>query len=202
MKKTKLTPLKPAKIKVLTMPTSFLKLNKCAKDEFAITTSGYRVLYAFESQSLSELFAREGHKKLRCIRLNEKSTQHGSGAKRLIEIYLQFRDGRKFILDERDRLFELNEITQKEKLYSPCGVWGLIPKEPIVHVLLSAKMVDLIESIASEDQLEHVVRTFWHDWLLTKSKPSMPKKTIRIRGEFGVFKANKINSIMVKFDTA
>jgi len=71
-----------------------------------------------------------------------------------------------------------------------------------VHVLLSAKMVDLIESVASEDQLEHVVRTFWHDWLLTKSKPSMPKKTIRIRGEFGVFKANKINSIMVKFDTA
>gem|GEM_PF-3076480 len=201
MKKTKLTPIKAAKIKVLTMPTSFLKLNKCANDEFAITTSGYRVLDAFESRSLSELFVREGRKKLRCIRLNQKSTQYGSGAKFLTEIYLQFRDGRKFILDERDRLFELKEITQTEKLYSPCGVWGLIPKEPIVHVLLSAKMVDFIESIASEDQLEHVIRTFWHDWLLTKIKPSNPKQPIKIRGEFGVFKATKINSKMVKFDT-
>lgn len=202
MKRTKLSPIKTSKIKVLTMPTSFLKLNKCANDEFAITTPDYRVLDAFESQSLSELFARKGRKKLRCVRLNEKSIQHGSGAKRMIEIYLQFRDGRKFILDQRDRLFQLEEIVFKEKLYSPCGVWGLVPKEPIVHVLLTGEMVDLIESIASEEQFEHVIRTFWNDWILTKSKPSVPKQTAKIRGEFGFFKASKINSKMVKFDTA
>ena len=201
MKKIKLSLIKSGKIKVLTMPSSWLRLNKCSKNEYAVTTQNYRVLHAFESRSLSALFAKEGRRKLRWIRVIERSIRHGPGPKRLIELHFQFQDGRKYILDERDRLFSLTEVPIKERLHSPCGVWGLVPKVPIVHLLLTAGMVDLIETLAQDDQIEHVVRTFWQDWTLAQAQGSDPMALVKIQGEFGPFKANRINSKMVKFDT-
>lgn len=199
MKETKISPINPSKIKVLTIPASLLKLNKCAKNEYAIT-KGYHVLHVFESRSLSKLFAREGRKKLRWIRLIERSTQHGSGSKRLIELHFQFCDGRKFILDERDRIFAVNEVTSKETPHSPCGLWGLVPNEPIIHMILTGRMVDRVESLAQEDQIEHVLRTYWKDWTLLQRTPLPLNRSMKIRGEFGSFKAKRINSVMVKFD--
>lgn len=201
MRPTKLSLIESSKIKVLTIPASLLKLNKCAKNEFAVTTRGNRVLHAFVSPSLSIFFAHEGQKKLRWIRLIESSRQHGPGPKRLAELHFQFRDGRRFILDERDRLFSLNEVMLMEHLYSPCGLWGLVPTVPIVHMLLTGSMVDLIESLVREDQFEHVVRTFWQDWALAQDRGLDPTHPVKIQGEFGRFKAKKINSVMVKFDT-
>lgn len=181
------------------MPFSKLKLNKCAKNEYAITKD-YHVLHVFESRSLSKLFACEGRKKLRWIRLIERSTQHGSGAKRVSELHFQFCDRRKFILDERDRLFALNEVTPKDTLHSPYGLWGLVPNEPIIHMILTCRMVDRIESLAHEDQIEHVLRTFWKDWTLFRKQHPPITRSVKIRGEFGSFKAKPINSVMVKFD--
>ena len=201
MKKIKLSLIKSGKIKVLTMPSSLLMLSKCADDEYAVTTRNYRVLHAFESLSLTALFDREGRKKLRWVRFVDHWVRHGPGPKHLIELHFQFEDGRQFILNERDRLFSLNEVAVKERLYSPCGVWGLVPKVPIVHVLMTADMLDLIETLAQDDQIEHVVRTFWKDWILAQSPGSDPLSPLKIQGEFGPFKANKINSKMVKFDT-
>jgi len=88
----------------------------------------------------------------------------------------------------------------KERLYSPCGFWGIVPTVPTVHMLLTGGMVDLIESLAREDQIEHVVRTFWQDWTLAQNHESDPKLPLKIQGEFGQFKANKLNSKLVKFD--
>jgi len=201
MKKTKLSLLKGSKLKLLTVKGCHFRLYKCAKDEYSVTTRDYRILHAFESTSLSELLASEGRGKLRWIRLIERTIQHGPGAKHLDELHFQICDGRRFILDERDRLYSLQEVTLKERLFSPCGLWGLVPKAPIVHILLSSHMVDLIESIALEDQFEHVIRTFWQDWLLSQNHESDLMSPVKIQGEFGPFKAERINSKMVKFFT-
>jgi len=77
----------------------------------------------------------------------------------------------------------------------------LVPKTPIVHMLLTGDMVDHIESLASQDQFEHVIRTFWHDWTLTQNHESDPMAPVKIQGEFGPFKAKLINSKLVKFYT-
>jgi len=201
MRETKLSLIKPSKIKVLTVPRSLLKLNRCAKDEYAITKD-HRVLNVFESLSLSRHLALEGRRKIRWIRLVEKSMQHGAGAKRIFEIHFQYCDGRMFILDERDRLFSVNEVSWGRSLHSPCGLWGLVPEEPIIHMLLTSRMVDLIESQAMEGQIPQVLRTYWRDWSLTPGTSPHSTRTINIRGEFGCFKANYINSKMVKFDTS
>ncbi|WP_146209206.1 hypothetical protein [Coraliomargarita sinensis] len=198
MRETKLSKMHPSKIRVLTKPGAMLKLNRCSGDEFAIT-KGYQLLYVFESPSLSRHLALEGRKKIRCVRLHERSTQHGTGAKRLSEFRYEFCDGRTFILDERDRIFALDEVTNPNRLHSPCGLWGLVPEEPVVHMLLTGSMVDAIEAHATEDQVEHVLRTYWYDWKLSKS--SHPKRSVKIRGEFGSFRAKYINSKLVKFDT-
>lgn len=202
MKKTKLSPIKASKIKVLTMPFSNLKLNKCAGHEYAVTTPDNCVLYVFESPSLSRFLSEKGRRKIRGIRLVDLATRHGAGAKYLTELHFHFCDKKKVILDGRDRIFVLDEVTSKKCLHSPCGLWGLVPKEPILHMLLTARMVDLIESFAEEDQIPHVLQTYWHDWTLSRSTSSHPTRTVKIRGELGIFKAKKINSKMVKFDTA
>lgn len=183
------------------MKRSQLRLYKCANNEYAVTTLDYSILHAFESKSLTWLFVKEGRRKLRWIRLTERTIQYGPGPKRLKELHFQFRDGRKFILDERDRISSLTEVTPEERLYSPCGTWGLVPKTPIVHILLTGDMVDHIESLASEDQFEHVLRTFWKDWLLSQNCESGPMDPTKIQGEFGAFKAKRINSKMMKFYT-
>lgn len=201
MRETKLARIKASKIRTLTLPQATISLKKCAAEQFALTDQNLRVLYSFESPTLTEFIMNQKRKRIRSVRMRKSNTEHGMGVNETATLELQFQDGRTFILDERDRLYAVDEVTPAGRLYSPIGLWGLVPDEPILWMMLSGDMVDLIESFCSEDQVLPVLRSLWRDWSEVKKQDPESKQIRRIRGEFGTFKVKPINSRLVRFDT-
>jgi hypothetical protein len=201
MRETKLERIKVSKIRTLTLPQATIALKKCAGEQFALTDQNLRVLFSFESPNLTEFLMNQKRRRIRSVRMKKLITEHGTGVKRSAILELQFQDGRTLVLDERDRLFAFEEVTPPCKFYSPIGLWGLLPEEPILWMLLTGGMVDFIESLCAEDQVAPVLRSMWNDWMSSSKQEPQSKRTRIIKGEFGRFKAKPINSKIVKFDT-
>lgn len=109
-------------------------------------------------------------------------------------------------LDKYDHLYEFQpsfDVDPMGHLISPVKEWGLPPLSHAGRMLMTARLVALVDSLAEEGQYHHLVYVLWRDYqLAVRETDHDAEDAIAVEGEFMTFCVRPFAFEMFIFDLA
>ena len=204
MREIKLDPQDPSRFRCHTTKSASVHLYEAAPKQYALVEpDGMNVLYAFKSKAL-DCFLEKNTEPITEAALYESNCRFGRNRRMIVELRLTLSDGYIFTITDWEKVYRTQEIKQGSRhaktLYSPYSAWSIPPDEPYVYMLLTGRLIDHLDSIATDGQHRHLLNVMWYEHRNAWEQLDEPKP-LNVECEFMQFKATPLNRHLIAFDT-
>lgn len=161
--------------------------------------------FTFASAALAK-FLKELKTKITDVRLFSQTPIVGDESDETRILRLRLGDGRIIQLDKYDHLYIFEpstDVDPRGKLISPVKLWGLPPLSHAARMLMTERMVSLVDTLAEEGQYYHLIHVLWRDFQLAVDDTNLNERdVITVEGEFMTFSVRLFAFEMLIFDLA
>lgn len=192
--------------KLISHPRCLVELRRAGAVAFAIKTrDDDQWPFTFVSAALAK-FLKKLKTKIIDVRLLLQTPIIGDEIDETKILRLRLGNARIVILDKYDHLYEFEpstDIDPRGKLVSPVKLWGLPPLSHAGRMLMTERMVSLVENLAEEGQYHHFVYVLWRDFQLAADEAHRGEdEVITVEGEVMMFSVRPFAFEMFVFDLA
>lgn len=191
---------------LISHPQCLAELRRVGPVAFALRTQDDgKWPFAFASSALAQ-FLKGLKSKIIDVRLLLQTPLVGDEIDETKILRLKLGNARIAILDKYDHLYEFEpstEVDPRGHLTSPVKLWGLPPMSHAGFMLMTERMVSLVDSLAEEGQFHHLVYVMWRDFQLAMENTDWNEDdVITVEGEFMCFSVRRFAFGMFVFDHA
>jgi hypothetical protein len=192
---------------LISQPGLEIELRQIGSITFGLVTrSDGTPRFAFASAELAAYLAKRKDKRIIDVKLMQQTPIWGEEIDETKILRLKFSDARIITLDKYDHLYEFEPILSREishALISPHKQWGLPPLSFAGLMLLTERMVSIIEDLADEGQHAYLIKILWDDYRLAIDESGANEfDQINIEGEFMDFSVKRFAHGLFIFDNA
>lgn len=162
------------------------------------------ILYAFASPALGRFMVANEKTEIHDVKLAaEQILPNRTGETKRLHLTLNTREV--VIVQEDDLIYQAQPLHPRPleytgRLLTPYRIWGGNPMSYLALILISERMFDTLEDLATNGNQLELVDVLWREF--QRELKSDPKKTgnYKIAGEFMEFTAHRMPGLFVLFD--
>ena len=191
---------------LISHPKCLVELRRASPVAFAIKTrDDGQWRFTFASAALAK-FLKELKTKITDVRLLSQTPIIADESDETKILRLRLGDARIVQLDKYDHLYVFEpstDVDPRGKLISPVKLWGLPALSHAARMLMTERMVSLVENLAEEGQYYQLIHVLWRDFQLAVNDTDQNENDIvTVEGEFMTFSVRPFAFEMFIFDLA